>query len=188
MLIIGLDVATNTGIAVGNSSDKPKCWSVNLGEPNRAGKMSKADKDRLDNRRFSNVLKLTHGLIETHKPDLIVIEAFIGGMNASAYLIGLVACIRGCAFNQGVKCELVFPATTRKHFIGKAKTSKDFPGLKPAKAKLAIKQEVKARCEQMKWVIPDLDAADAAATWDWACATHARQYQAKPSGGLFKNG
>lgn len=185
MRVIGLDVATNTGIAVGDSSGKPKCWSVNLGDPPATGRMSKADKDRLDNRRFSNVLKLTHGLISEYKPDLIVVEAFIGGQNASAYLIGLVACIRGCAFNQGVKCELVFPATTRKHFLGKALTSRDFPGLKQAKAKLAIKQKVKARGEAMGWVIPDLDAADAAATWDWACATYARQYQATPHGGLF---
>ena len=81
--------------------------------------------------------------------------------------------------------DRVFPATTRKHFLGKALTSRDFPGLKQAKAKLAIKQKVKARGEAMGWVIPDLDAADAAATWDWACATYARQYQATPHGGLF---
>tara|TARA_R110002033_G_scaffold29914_4_gene66653 strand:- start:7401 stop:7931 length:531 start_codon:yes stop_codon:yes gene_type:complete len=176
MLILALDVATQCGIAVGSSRGDPKAWSVDLGL------------GRSEDFRLSEVLKLTHGLIETHKPDLIVVEAFIGGKHASAYLIGLVACVRGCAANRSVKCEMVFPATVRKHFLGKAKTSKDFPGLKPAKAKLAIKQEVKARCELMGWKIPDLDAADAAAVWDWACSSYARQYQAKPSGGLFKNG
>lgn len=173
MRVLALDVATQCGIAVGSSRDKPKAWSVDLGL------------GRSEDYRFSEALRLTQGLIETHNPDLIVVEAFIGGKHASAYLIGLVACVRGCAANRSVKCEMVFPATVRKHFLGKSLTSKDFPGLKQAKAKLAIKQKVKARGEAMGWVIPDLDAADAAATWDWACATYARQYQATPHGGLF---
>lgn len=172
MKIIALDIATQTGIAVGSSGRDPKAWSVDLG------------KGRSEAARFSECLKLTHGLIETHKPDLIVVEAFIGGKHASAYLIGLVACVRGCAFNRSVKVEMVFPATVRKHFIGKAMTSKDFPGMKQAKAKLAIKEVVADRCRLLNWDVPDLDAADAAATWDWACATFAPRYQAKTVGGL----
>lgn len=173
MKILALDIATNTGIAVGSSGRDPQCWSVDLGV------------GFSEDFRFSEVLKLTHGLIETHEPDLIIVEAFIGGKSASAYLIGLVACVRGCAFNRAVKCEMVFPATVRKHFLGKAYTSRDFPGLKPAKAKIAIKKLVKERAELMGWVIPDLDAADAAACWDWACATHVPNFQSKPVGGLF---
>ena len=173
MKIVALDIATQTGIAVGSSGGDPKCWSVDLGKG-----LSEAG-------RFSNVLRLAHGLLETHSPDLVVCEAFIGGKNASAYLIGLVACVRGWAANRGVKVEMVFPATVRKHFMGKALTSRDFPGMKPAKAKLAIKERVAAQCRAIGWEVPDLDAADAAATWDWACATYAPRYQAKPHGGLF---
>lgn len=172
MKIVALDIANNTGIAVGVSGGDPTCWSVHLGE------------DRSEAERFSNVLRLTHGLIETHDPDLIVVEAFIGGSNASAYLIGLVACVRGCAFNRGVKVEMVFPATVRKHFLGVAKTSANFPHLKKAEAKLEIKREVKAQCEAYGWKIPDLDAADAAATWNWACTQFANQ-PPKMIGGLF---
>lgn len=173
MKVLALDIATNTGIAVGSSDRDPKCWSVDLG----AGLS--------EDFRFSEVLKLTHGLIETHAPDLIICEAFIGGKNASAYLIGLVSCVRGCAANRAVKCEMVFPATVRKHFLGKALTSRDFPGMKPARAKIAIKERVAAQCRALGWVVPDLDAADAAATWDYACATYSPRYQAKPHGGLF---
>ncbi|MFY0682841.1 MAG: hypothetical protein JXR13_19920 [Thalassovita sp.] len=173
MKVLALDIATQTGVAVGNSGDAPKAWSVDLG------------KGHSEDVRFSEVLKLTHGLIATHKPELIAIEAPIGGNNANAYLIGLAACVRGCAANRGVVCIHVLPASVRKHFLGKAKTSRDFPGLKQSKAKLAIKREVLARCHLLKWDVPDLDAADAAATWDWACANHARQYQAAPLGGLF---
>lgn len=172
MKVVALDVATRTGVCVGNSGADPRAWSVDLG---------KAPEDR----RFSNVLTLTQGLIQEYQPDLIVVEAFVGGAKASAYLIGLVACVRGCAFNRGVRTELVYPATVRKHFLGKALTSRDFPGLTNAKAKIAIKERVAAQCRAIGWEVPDLDAADAAATWDWACATHARKYQAKPHGGLF---
>lgn len=173
MKVLGLDIATQTGIAVGSSGRDPQCWSVDLG------------KGRSQVFRYNGILTLTHGLIQRHKPDLIVIEAPIGGGSASAYLISLANIAHAVSFNNSVKCELVFPATVRKHFLGKAYTSKHFPGLKQAKAKIAIKELVKKRAETMGWVVPDLDAADAAATWDWACATHVPTYQSKPQGGLF---
>jgi Holliday junction resolvasome RuvABC endonuclease subunit len=141
-------------------------------------------KGRSEDARFSEILRLTHGLIVTHEPDLIVIEAPIGGRDANALLIGLASCVRGCAFNRGVKCVSVYPSTCRKHFLGKAKTSRDFPGMSKAKAKLAIKQEVLDRCRLLKWDVSDLDAADAACAWDWACATYAGRVSA-PLGGLF---
>lgn len=176
MKVVSLDIATNTGVAVGSSGGTPRAWSVDL---------RKGRKDASEDARFSEILRLTHGLIVEHEPDLIAVEAFIGGKHASAFLIGLVACVRGCAANRGIPCEMVFPATVRKHFIGKALTSKDFPGMKQARAKIAIKERVAAQCRAIGWTVPDLDAADALATWDWACATKARGYQATPHGGLF---
>lgn len=172
MRVLALDIATKTGICVGDAGAVPKAWSVDLGQ------------GRSQDARFSEILKLMHGLMEAHKPDLIVAEAPIGGKNASAFLIGLVACVRGMAANRGIKCETVAPSTVRKHFLGKAKTSKDFPGLSQAKAKLAIKQEVLDRCRLLKWDVPDLDSADAASAWDWACAVYGRA-QSAPVGGLF---
>tara|TARA_R110000851_G_scaffold308778_1_gene467867 strand:+ start:11427 stop:11873 length:447 start_codon:yes stop_codon:yes gene_type:complete len=148
--------------------------------------MRAAHKFKADDIRFLAVARLLEELIVEHEPDLIVPEAFIGGDNASAYLIGLVVCVRLCAANHGIKCEMVAPGTVRKHFLGKAKTSKDFPGVSVPKAKIMIKEEVAARCRLLGWDVPDLDAADAAATWDWACATRAPAYQAKPQGGMFK--
>lgn len=174
MQIIALDAATYCGVAVGTSGGDPKCWSIDLGD----GYSQDA--------RFSNVLSLTQGLIVDHKPDLIVVEAAIGGKNKNDFLIGLVACIRGCAKNRAVRCETVSPATVRKHFIGKALTSADFPGMKPARAKIAIKERVMQQAKWMGWDVPDLDAADAVATWDWACANHVPSYQSKPQGGLYR--
>ena len=172
MKVLALDIATNTGVAVGNSGENPKSWSVYLG-------------DAPDDRRFSNVLKLTEGLIEKNRPDLIVVEAAIGGPKASAYLIGLVACVRGQAARMGVRCEAAHLATVRKHFLGKSLSVKHFPHLKPAAAKKAIKQQVIDRCNLLGWAPDTDDEADACALWDYACAAYARGYQSKPLGELF---
>lgn len=172
MKVLALDIATNTGIAVGTPGSNPKCWSENLGAPPNA-------------RRGSNALRLTQRLILEHQPDFIAIEAAIGGKQANAYLIGLVANVEAVAYNRGVKSDRFHSGSVRKHFIGKAYTTRDFPGLSPAKAKLAIKQLVVDRCELLKWSVPNHDAADAAALWDYVCATRVKGYQSKPSGGLF---
>jgi len=173
MKILALDIATNTGVCVGESGATPKSWSVNLGE------------GRSQDARFSEVLRLTQGLIQTHNPDFIAVEAAIGGPKASHYLIGLVACVRGCAANRGVNCEGMHLGSIRKHFLGKSYTTKHFPHLKTADAKKAIKGLVMDRCRLLGWHVEDDDAADAAALWDYTCATKVRKFQAVPTGGLF---
>lgn len=172
MKILALDLATTTGVCVGTSGADPKVWSVYLGEAP-------------DERRLSNVLRLTKGLIEKNQPNLIVPEAAVGGKEANAYLIGLMQCVRAQAFAMNVTCIPAHIATVRKHFIGKHMTSRDFPHLSKAAAKKAIKGEVIKRCQLLKWKAEDDNQADALAIWDYACATYARGYQAKPLGGLF---
>lgn len=171
MKILAMDIATKTGIAVGVSGGDPRSWFMDLGQAP-------------DDRRFSNVLRLTHGLIEAHQPDLIAVEAAIGGPKASAYLIGLVACVRGCAFNRGVRCESVHLGSVRKHFLGKHFTARDFPGMKRIEAKRAMKRMVMDRCQLLGWPVETDDEADAVALWDYACANFAG-VQAKPLGDLF---
>lgn len=172
MKILALDVASHVGIAVGSSGGVPLCWSEYLGGPP-------------DDRRFSKVIRLTNHLIKTHQPDFVAVEAAVGGPKASAYLIGLLACVRGVAFMHGVACEPLHLAAIRKHFLGKHYGVRDFPGLNKGAAKKAIKAEVVKRCELLGWKVPDHDSADAAAVWDYACAIKSPKYQAKPVGGLF---
>ncbi|UWQ30228.1 hypothetical protein [Leisingera sp. M523] len=189
MKILALDVATTTGICVGVSGADPRAWSISLGEAPGRGRLSKDEKAELEARRFNNALIMTQGLIEAHSPDLIVIEAAIGGPKASHYLIGLVACVRACAKNRGVKCKPANLGAIRKHFLGRSFSVSDFPHLKPVAAKLAIKVEVVKRCHLLGWDIgTDHDAADACALWDWACATHVSGHQAAPAGELFRHG
>lgn len=173
MRVLALDLATTTGVTIGASGEAPRAWSVDLG------------RGKTEDARFSNVLRLTQGLIREHKPDLIVGEAAIGGPKSSAYLIGLVACVRGAAFNFDVRYEPAYLSTVRKHFLGKSLTTKHFPHLKPAAAKKAIKAEVIKRCELLGWRPETDDEADAMAIWDWAQATFASGYQSKPLGELF---
>ncbi len=170
-LLCALDIATRTGVCLMRPGQKPRAWSVDLG----AGKS--------EDERFSSVLLLTHTLIERHKPDLIAIEAAVGGPKASAYLIGLVACVRGCAHNRRTPVQTYPLNSIRRHFLGKALAVRDFPGLSHHAAKKAIKQAVMDRCRLLGWEVPDADAADAAALADFACATHGAQ--TIPTGGLF---
>lgn len=170
MKVLALDIATVTGCAVGVAGDKPVAWSVDLGKAP-------------DERRFSNVLRLTSDLLAEHAPDLLAVEAPVGGPKTSHYLVGLLACVRGCAWNRSVPVEMCAIASVRKHFLGKALSTKDFPGLKPAAAKRAIKEQVMNRCALLGWNVPDADAADAAAVWDFTCSRHSKAHQTV--GGLF---
>lgn len=171
MRVMALDIATNMGVAVGIAGGAPRAWSVHLGEAP-------------DERRFSRLLTVTAKLLTEHQPDLVAIEAPIGGKMKSNYLIGLAACARGVCFNRGVRSEVCEISTVRKHFLGKHFTSKHFPGKSLKDAKAAIKVQVIARCGMLRWHVEDSDAADACGIWDYACATWARS-QAAPLGGLF---
>lgn len=172
-MIIALDIATHVGIAVGEADESPRSWSVDLGSKKSHG------------HRFSQVLRLTQKLLTDHSPSVLVAEAAIGGPKASAYLIGLVACVEGVCVNRGVRFEGANLGSVRKHFLGKHFGVRDFPGMTKAAAKGAIKQMVVDRCNLLGWAPDDHDAADALAVWDWWCATHERGYQAKPTGGMF---
>jgi hypothetical protein len=169
--ILALDIATSTGVAFGDSKGQPRAWTVHLGKAP-------------DERRFANALRMTAKMIVENEPELIVVEAAVGGPKASAFLIGLLACVRGVAFDRGIPCHTVHLGTIRKHFLGKALTTRDFPHLKPVDAKKAIKARVIQRCGVVGWSVDNDDEADALALWDYACATYAPKYQSKTVGGL----
>lgn len=173
MIVLALDIATNMGCAVGRSGSVPKAWSVNIGKAP-------------DDRRFSRLLQITAALLEEHKPDLVAIEAPVGGSIKSDYLVGLAACARGVCYNRGVRAEMCAISSVRKHFLGKHLTAKHFPGKTQAAAKMAIKMQVVQRCGLLRWNVEDHDAADAAGIWSYACATFCGA-QAAPLGGLFSD-
>lgn len=174
MKLLAFDVATKTGVAFGEAGGKPRAWAVDLG---RGG---------AEELRLARAIKMTAAYCDKFKPDVVAVEAPVGGKDANALLIGLAACVKGEAARRGCRVVEYFPASVRKHFLGKALTARDFPGRSKAAAKGAIKGAVIARCQLLGWEIEQGDAADAAALWDFACAKESRAHQMTSIGGVFR--
>lgn len=174
MKVVALDIATNCGVAFGEAGAAPRAWSVDLGK--RAS----------DQARFAKAIKLARWVCVTLQPDLIAVEAPVGGTKTSHLLVGMWACVMGEVHRNEVavvKCDI---PTVRKHFLGKHLTTKHFPHLPPAAAKKEIKRSVMNRCRALGWTVENDDAADAAAIWDFACATHHPTHHTTTIGGLFQ--
>ena len=174
MKILALDIATTVGIAVGDASGNPTAWSETLGK--------KGQDDLL----FSRSLVLTSKLIEQHKPDLIAYEGAVGGDRTSHYLVGIIACIRGCATNRGIPLLGCNIGAIRKHFIGQHITSAQYKHLRKGAAKATARADAKAavqrQCKVLGWQADNEDAADACAVWSFAVGQTTR---AAKVGGLF---
>jgi Holliday junction resolvasome RuvABC endonuclease subunit len=172
MRVLAFDIASKSGVCFGRAGETPRAWSVAFGKG--------SDEDR-----FSKAIRMTAAYIAKFQPDLVAVEEPVGGREASALLIGLCACVKGETARQGVRVVGYFPASVRKHFLGKALTARDFPSLNRVAAKKAIKGAVIARCNLLGWQIDDPDAADAAALWSFTCALVSRDHQMTDVGGLF---
>lgn len=173
MKILALDIATTCGCAVGEAGGAPRAWSVDLG------------KRLSDRERFAKTIGLARWACQKYSPDLVAIEAPVGGPKTSHLLVGMWACAMGEATRAGVqvvKCDI---PTVRKHFLGEHLTTKHFPGLAPAQATAEIKRAVMNRCRALGWEVEGHDAADAAAIWDYACAVHHPDHHTTTIGGLF---
>lgn len=174
MRVLALDIATNCGVAFGEAGAAPRAWSVDLG------------KGASDPARFAKAIGLARWACERFKPDLVAIEAPVGGVKTSHLLVGMWACVLGECQRSGVnvvKCDI---SSVRKHFLGKHLTTKHFPGLPVHRAKAQIKLSVVNRCRALGWDIEGHDAADAAAIWDYACAVHHPNHHTTTIGGLFE--
>jgi hypothetical protein len=174
MRVLAFDIATVTGVAWGDVCGKPEAAVIDF------------DSDRSQATRQARAYNLGTKMCEKHKPDVVVIEAAVGGKDASGYLIGLIACVRAACLNSGVRSvETVAPSTVRSHFLGKNPHAKDFAGLSALARKKAIKQMVIAKCYELGWRPQDNNAADGMAAWDWQCAQLSTDHQAANIGGLF---
>lgn len=165
MRILALDLATNTGVALGEPGAIPSCWTEQLGS---AGDTHAA--------RFSQGLLFIRQALRSYRPDLIVIEQPIaagakGGADRIFIAAGLRACIMGEARLASVRCREFAVATVRKHFIGTSRMNRT-----------AAKSATIAECVRRGWIVANDNEADAAALWDLACAKSG--FQVSP-GGLF---
>ena len=173
MKVLAFDLATHCGVAVCAGGESPRAWSVDLS----------LAKTLTEGQRWARALRMAERYADEHKPDFVAIEAPIGGKNTSMFLVGLAACVEAQVSRMGYPCTAYNIGAIRKHFLGKALTARDFPGLSHAAAKKAIKAAVMGRCRLLGWTVEDDDAADAAALADYALAMH--RVQVAPGGGLF---
>lgn len=173
MKILAFDIASRAGIAFGVAGETPRATSVDLGK-----KLPEAQ-------RFSKMIQATKHFLERFEPDVVVYEGVVGGPKTSHFLVGIAACFVGEATRLGYDPKSCSLGAVRSHFLGKHLTTRHFPHMKHAAAKLEIKRAVIARCHQLGWQVQDDNEADACALWDYAGATLGRA-QAAPVGGLFR--
>ena len=157
MIVAGLDMATATGVCLGEPGQMPTFWVEDLG------------KSRSHDERFSNALGLAHRLLTQHGVTVIGIEAPIktphDKTGTNSILMGIQSCVRGWAFRKGVTCEIIHINTLDKQFLGLA-------GMPSAERKKANK----ARCWQLGWNPATEDEADAASVWNYMCGTCSRSH------------
>jgi hypothetical protein len=159
MIILALDLATNSGFAIGVPEEPmPIYGSVAFAKPG-------ASVDAI----LGNAQVWLIETLKRERPDLIVYEKplpnfrRIGQTNSNATLIlnALPGILRACAFNLGLynKVRDVTVLDVRNHFLGSCKLER-----KKAKA-LTIKI-----CNGLGWKPQDDNAADALAIWNYQCS------------------
>jgi Holliday junction resolvasome RuvABC endonuclease subunit len=153
MILLAFDLASNTGVAVGDSSSRPICSSEQLGDTGAS-----------HGARFAQALVMTKRLILEHKPDFIIVEQAIasgapGAASRVQLAMGLRACVYATCHFHHIKFREYPVQTIRKHFIGRGNLKRD-----------AAKGETINRCKRLGWAIANDNEADAAAAWDLARA------------------
>lgn len=171
-IVLAMDLAGRAGAAWGPVGGRPEATAIDLGRAKGEGE------------RLAEMLRATETLLSTVRPEILAYEAPVGGPKTSHFLVALVGCFVGQATLMGYKPRSVAIASVRKHFLGRALSTSDFPGMTKAQAKEAIKATVITRCGALGWKPRNHDEADAMALFDFACAHYGRG-QSAPLGGLF---
>ena len=156
-LILALDIATNTGWAIGRPSGTPTASSQ------RFGQFHSEQHDV-----FAAAIKwFSEFLLQDPRPDTLIVEAMLPptamkGQTSRAVrdrLAGLHGCFLGVAKLRGVgEISQASVGDVRAHFIGDRMCRRE-----------QAKREVMRQCEMQGWNAEDHNAADACALWSYAC-------------------
>jgi hypothetical protein len=151
-LILGLDIATCCGWALGRAGEIPRCNSIRFGT-----------EDASDNAIFAAALRWFSAFLKQERPELIILERMLPPdakrgktrREVRDRLAGLHGVLRAVAHLRGIyDIADVDTLTVRKHFCGEANVDK---------------QRVFEKCRMLGWPCNDLNASDAAACWSFAC-------------------
>ncbi len=167
MVIAGLDMATETGVCLGEPGQTPEFFSRDLG------------KGRRHEERFAEAMKLARHLIAERGVTAIGIEAPIinskrDKKSTNELLMGMIACVRGWAAIKGVACQAIEVATIDKTFLGMRQTGRE-----------VRKSAILRQCQMFGWAPSTQDEADAGAVWETMCVRMSPAYAAA-SGGLLR--
>lgn len=173
-MILAIDGATASGWALGPPGKPPRVGLQRLKKPSEDTWLV-ADGAA----RFVRDICF----LESERPDLIAIEAPIPNFNsgdrdrqiqrsAASMLVPplIVGAVRGIAACYGIQVVQVFPATWRKHFLGRSNFGSSDE----------TKRQTIARCHLLGYLpagCKDDNQADAAGIHDWASAVYGRAVQ-----------
>ena len=150
--ILALDLsAKNTGVAEGRPGSIPRLYSQPF----------KTDGDD-ERKTHGHCLKWIAERIAASCPDVIAVEAQLdtllqNSIKSVRLIAGLHGIINAASWNKGIPLLRLKVYDTRKHFLGAGRIQ----GVKGD----AVKRLVRARCYDLGWEPPNLDAADAAAVF-----------------------
>ena len=156
-LIVGLDIASRTGIAEGVVGEAPMLYSQQFIQEDDDsptigfGRAVAFMATRLT--KISPVAVVVEGVVPEHK---------LGGQtnfNASLIKPALYGALTGVARAKGIPVIAANIARVRTFLLGRQH------GFKGDEAKRAILR----KCQELGWDPPNMDASDAAAVWYWGC-------------------
>lgn len=173
MLVVGLDLATTTGIAIGDSRinhpSQLRTMSVRFRKPHEDFEMAGYNLERWMEANFDGPLA------RFPWPDLIVAEAMLPLAGQKSDDAGKVALslhqgLYNFCYGYGVRLERVAASTVRKHFIGQGRAQ---PG---QDIKLLVAEQCK-RLGYTEIVLPKAkrDQCDSIACWSWGVETFAKR-------------
>jgi hypothetical protein len=155
--VLAVDLAANTGWALGHVGAQPRFGSVRFG-----------DRATHNNVIFAACLDWTIEILQRERPDLLILESLLpptaklGHTSAPALdrLAGLNAIVRAVAHRAQVG-EIADAAVSdvRGHFIGSRR-----------EARAIAKRLTIERCRRLGWSVVNDNEADALALWSYACA------------------
>jgi Holliday junction resolvasome RuvABC endonuclease subunit len=165
VLVLGIDAATRTGFAIGESGGKPRTGAVRLKKPSDPLQVA-----------WCNAGFFLRDLFVLDRPDLLALEAPLPAAAqrssaASELQWGVVAVITFMAAAYGIRIEYVNAQTVSRHFTGKARWTAAEGGRKAKKEAAVQRAQLLGYVSKQSF---DEDVADAIAVWDYACAMWAK--------------
>jgi len=160
MKVAGLDIATMTGVCLGEPGQTPEFWTEDLG------------RGLPHEERGAKLLRLVHELITKHDVSAIGIEAPVKARHdkksTNELLMGLVFNARSWAALRQIPCRTFEVGQIDKHFLGAKQIGRE-----------NRKRSIMGRCQMLGWSPQTEDEADAGAVWDIMCAHQSPAYAAQ---------